>query len=485
MNPLIVIPTYVSTRRKENANNLLAVYDHTTPITAYGELPRLLKSLQDVDEVGQIAILVSADSNQAQAAEKVSRIALDFPSLHIMVIGSPEETLIQQRLVQLNLAGLNQEIGLTGYGPIRNLGLVLAHIMGFDSIIFLDDDVVVDDPDFMRKAVYGLGKLTRNHHPILAKTGYFLNAEGSYLSMSQNKWYNHFWQQGRHFNTWIRHAMRGPRLSRSNHVSGSCLAIHKEAFQRVAFDPWIPRGEDLDYLLNLRMYGSEIWFDNKWSVHHLPPTTKNEGLRFRQDVFRWVYEIKKIEFARSQIDLMPITAESLEPYPGPFLEPGLEKRARITAFLRSLVLPDGKTYREAARAASTEAVAYAEEHCAVYFDFQAVWPELMARIERDEVLQNVLVRSTRQRQALSSAQVQADARYEQSRQARANRKAERDLASEQVQDAVQSSDSLVQPVVDVEVVQAPRDEMLAYVAPVTNLDPGTTMEIRLNLGDLE
>ena len=34
--------------------------------------------------------------------------------------------------------------------------------------------------------------------------------------------------------------------------------------RRVAFDPWITRGEDTDYLLNLRMYGADVWFDNKW-----------------------------------------------------------------------------------------------------------------------------------------------------------------------------------------------------------------------------
>ena len=86
---------------------------------------------------------------------------------------------------------------------IRNLGLVLANVMGFDSIVFLDDDEVIDDADFLQKGVYGLGKLTRKGVPILAKTGFYLNSEGSYLSKSQDKWYNRFWQQGKAFNKWI------------------------------------------------------------------------------------------------------------------------------------------------------------------------------------------------------------------------------------------------------------------------------------------
>lgn len=113
-----------------------------------------------------------------------------------------------------------------------------------------------------------------------------------------------------------------PRLSRSNHVCGGCLAVHKEAFRRLAFDPWITRGEDLDYMLDLRMYGSDIWFDNQWVLRHLPPRTASEGTRFRQDIFRWLYEYRKLEYSRALIDLQQVKPASLEPYPGPFLERG-------------------------------------------------------------------------------------------------------------------------------------------------------------------
>ena len=166
-----------------------------------GELPRLLTSLQKVRGIGQIIVLVAAEpAISDQAAEKVQDIVSRFPSLNIAIIGADECNLVQQRMEQLGLGKLSKEIGLTGYGAIRNLGLVLANVMGFDSIVFLDDDEVIDDADFLQKGVYGLGKLTRKGVPILAKTGYYLNSEGSYLSKSQDKWYNRFWQQGKAFN---------------------------------------------------------------------------------------------------------------------------------------------------------------------------------------------------------------------------------------------------------------------------------------------
>ena len=406
MNPVIVIPTYVSSRRRKEPTSVTATYDHTTPLKNPGELPRLLTSLQKVRGIGQIIVLVAADqSTEAQAADKVQDIVSRFPSLNVAVIGAAEYGLVQQRMEQLGLGKLQKEIGLSGYGAIRNLGLVLANVMGFDSVVFLDDDEVIDDAEFLQKGVYGLGKLTRKGVPILAKSGFYFNSEGSFLSKSQDKWYNHFWQQGKAFNAWITKAMRGPRLSRSNHVCGGCLALHKEAFKRLSFDPWIARGEDLDYMLNLRMYGSDIWFDNQWSLRHLPPASTSEGTRFRQDIYRWLYEYRKMEYSRTQIDLMQVKPQSLEPYPGPFLEPGITKRIRITAILRSFARKDKKAYRQAAKAARAEAVMYAQRNCSKYFEFQFVWPELMARMENDQILHTVIVQSVARRQAETNPSV--------------------------------------------------------------------------------
>lgn len=432
MNPVVIIPVYITSDRRATSAGLLATYDHVTSLAQPGELPRLLSSLQKVRGLGQVIALVVSDSSIGeQAVEKVQNIASKFSTLNVLVVGVNELSLVHQRMEQLGLGSLQKEIGLVGYGAVRNLGLVLANVMGHDAVVFLDDDEVVDEADFLERAMYGLGKLTKRGVPILAKTGYYINSEGSYLSKSQNRWYNRYWQQGKAFNNWIIRAMRSPRLSRSNHVCGGCLALHKEAFKRVAFDPWITRGEDLDYMLDLRMYGSDIWFDNQWSLRHLPPSTKNEGVRFRQDVYRWLYEYRKMEYSRTQIDLLQVKPSSLQPYPGPFLEPDIQKRVRKTAFLRSLVCSDKKAYRSAAKAATNEASLYAQRNCSKYFEFQFLWPELMARIESDQVLRTALLQSVAQRHKETHSE----------------------------------------------------DAFTAYAAPASNsgIDPGVTSEIRLNI----
>lgn len=430
MNPVVVIPTIFQSvrKKKRQSDDPCARYDHPSTPGRADELRRCLQSLRFVRDLGRIMVIVGGEDDCLQeAAATVEATVNEFPDLDILVISEPENRLIHQRLAQLGVDDMEKAVGTTGYAAIRNLGLVVSAVLGHDAVVFLDDDEVVDDPDFLHAAMYGLGKLTKRGVPILAKSGFYYNTDGTYLSMSQNKWYNRHWQQGRTFNKWIEQAMYGARLSRSNHVCGGCLALHQEAFKRLAFDPWIPRGEDLDYMLSLRMYGSNIWFDNQWSLRHLPPETADEGQRFLQDIYRWLYEYRKLEFSRTQIDLLQIPPSSLQPYPGPFLQPGLTKRIKKTAFRRSLTRPNKRSYRMAAKAATNEAAAYAEKNCSKYFGFQYVWPELMNRVTGDSILSTALLQSVELRR--------------------------RHLGIE------------------------------AQPAPVYSIDPGATGEIRLNIAD--
>lgn len=398
MNPVIIIPTYVRSRGASLDAGILQTFDHATPLGARGELGRCLESLANVRGIGQIVVIVASEESISEQAESQAHaICRQFPTLHTAVFGRAEAELVQQRMSQLGLGTLYDEIGVTSYGAIKNFGLVVSHVLGFDSVVFIDDDEVVDDPDFLVKAVYGLGKMTRNGVPILAKSGYYLNEEGSYKSSKKESWADRNWPQAKLFNEWIERVMAGKRLSRSNHACGGCLALSEEAYKRVAFDPYIARGEDLDYLLNLRMYGSDMWFDNQLCLRHLPPRSSNRGLRFRQDVYRWAYEYRKVEFSRTQIDLLQLKPSSLEPYPGPFIEAGVLKRLKSTARSRMLVESDKKAYSEAMRAAGGEADAYAQSQCGRYFQLQFVWPEAMAQLKRDAILRAALVQSVSQR----------------------------------------------------------------------------------------
>jgi len=268
---------------------------------------------------------------------------------------------------------------------------VAAAVRGFTELIFIDDDEIVTSPDFLEQATYGLGKLSPKGVPILVKSGFYTDQKGNWRADEARVWYNRFWTQGKLFNQWMEAAMSRSRLSPSNILNGGCFALHREAFIRIAFDPWISRGEDLDYLLNVLMYGGQVWFDNQWSVCHIPPMNFAEGQRFRQDIYRWSYENRKLEYAKSQIDLLQVQPSQLDPYPGPFLERSVNRRALITALLRTIGRPrDRQGYLKAALAAPRDARAYALEFCGHYFDFQRLWANLIEDLEHDLISQQIL-----------------------------------------------------------------------------------------------
>ncbi len=392
MNPVIIIPTYVCNSAMPRGAGVTDTYDHMNPVARDGELVRCLSSLRDAKVDVPIAILVIAEKGAEQAAEdKVRDQAAHYPELTISVVAHTEEQGLHERMKNLGLGELVDGIALSGYGASKNLGLAYAASMGYTEAIFIDDDEIVEDSDFMEKACYGLGMLTQRGVPILIKTGFYIEKSGSYKSNARSNWYDRFWQQHRGFDRWIEHAMHGPRLSSSNTAYAGLMAIHREAYRRVSFDPWIARGEDLDFLFNVRMYGSEVWFDNMWVVRHLPPAvSKVEAKRFAQDIYRWFYEKRKLEFSSTQIDLLQIQYRSLAPYPGPFLESSIGFNTLMTALLRSIGRTgQRKGYFDAAMKARRGAKAYARDNCSNYFGFQRMWPEAIAMLEEDVQLKGI------------------------------------------------------------------------------------------------
>lgn len=199
--------------------------------------------------IGQIVVLVASEPTiENQAAEKVQATVSQFPGLNVVVVGAPELALIQQRMEQLGLGKLAKEVGLSGYGAIRNLGLLVADTLGFDAVVFLDDDEVVDDPDFLQRAVYGLGKLTKKGIPILAKTGYYFNSDGSYLSEKPGQVVQPFLAAGQGVQQVDHEGHARPTPVPFKPCVRRLPGAAQRSFQARVVRPWIPRGEGLGLL---------------------------------------------------------------------------------------------------------------------------------------------------------------------------------------------------------------------------------------------
>ncbi len=121
---------------------------------------------------------------------------------------------------------------------------------------------------------------------------------------------------------------QGERIKPTPFVFGGNMTLALDALKKVPFDPQITRGEDIDFLLNLRVNGIRFYLDRDLAIKHLPPgSTQIAWKKLREDAVRFLYERKKIR------DHDELSLSELQPYPGLFLGDDLEERIIKTAEL--------------------------------------------------------------------------------------------------------------------------------------------------------
>ncbi|MBA4370474.1 MAG: hypothetical protein C0418_02715 [Coriobacteriaceae bacterium] len=390
MVPTVVILTFWTGRRPRVGKRVLDIYDHPTPIDGESTLPDCLRSLSRAGGIDRVVVICAAtdSSIEHRAEDRVHEIAGDFPDLDVMVFGSAEMGSLHRRLEQLEFADMIPGVTLHGYGAVRNVGLIVGAALGCESVVFVDDDQLVVDEDFLAVAAEGLG-MSYEGRPVLAKSGYYVDADGHYQQQKEPHWSDTFWHIAEAYNQALALVDAPPRLRVSPVAFGGCLALHRDMYCNVSFDPWVVRGEDTDYVINARMHGGDVFLDGKWKVLHQPPKPPSKALVLRQEAYRFVYEHRKLEFAKSQVDLRQVTPESMAPYPGEFLGGSVGWRVAATALLRALAGQERSMYLKVARAALRDAPEYARKNCDNYFAFQRRWPILMERIWEDVPLKTL------------------------------------------------------------------------------------------------
>jgi GT2 family glycosyltransferase len=400
-NPLVIIPSYwtkgestrqaASERRRHHggAGGVDAPFAHPTALSdEHPPLLDCLNSLRGVEGLGRIAVLVAADDSaiEVRADERVRSIIEQFPELEIFVFGSTEAGSLFRRLEQLELAGMCRAFSIKSYGAVRNLGLAVAAVLGSDIVVFIDDDELVSTPDFLKKAVFGIGHPIHSGGYLFAKSGLVTDMQNNYYTDRERPWSDLFWHFDEIFNKAIQLALRPPQLHRAQFAFGGCLAVHREMYTKIAFDPWIMRGEDVDYVINARLHGGNIYLDDQWSIRHNSSGSRSAAARFRQNVYRFVYEHRKLEFAKSQVDLEQVSPASLMPFPGEFIASSISLRAFVTGILHAISGPERSDFWHVSFESLSRASLYARENCVNYFALQRMWSHTMNKLWRDVAL---------------------------------------------------------------------------------------------------
>jgi hypothetical protein len=395
VNPVVVIPSYWTGHDEPSTLGEVGVYDYATPITKpVPELQTCLESLEGVRGVLRVIVLVISEASCAEGARaRVNAVCRMHPDLNPLVVGAREADLMARAIGRVSPTMMGDVVSLRGYGAIRNMGLAVAAALGHDVVVFMDDDEVVADENFLINAAYGLGLATRQGLPIAVKSGCYHNSEGSpYATEEKPHWYDRRWSKRVEFNQMMHRLQGGTRISRSSYACGGCLAVGARAFCSVPFDPFITRGEDLDYVLDLRIYGYDVWFDQDWWVWRKVPPLREGVELFRQDAYRWEYEARKLQVANGSIGLHPVRPESLRPYPAEWVSPEVSRRISTTALLRAVGCREHRRYLQIWRHGHAEAREWAAREGESYFRLQTYWSKMMGAIWANPVLAQELQR---------------------------------------------------------------------------------------------
>lgn len=396
----VVIPTYwTSFNPRVRCQTSDAVYDHPTHLESQSTLPRLLNSLKSTDlprESTTISVVVAVTHRtlEGKAREKTSEIVNDYKDyfdIHHFSASTLRKIIAEDHY-------LGRLLSIYGYSNVRNVGLAIAQILKSDLIVFLDDDVIVNDQRYFCKAQEHLGK-SLDGKLLGGIAGYYTNEDGGYhLDVDPKAWWKKNWPKERKMNEAFKVIESKGRLAETTFAFGGNMVLHWKMFQKVPFDPYITRGEDMDLLVDAKMFGFKFMLDTKLSVLHLPGERSSLWSEMRQDLFRFLYMRRKLLSCKAIRNLRHVSIDSLEPYPGYFLRLGTQFDFATASCLNSLHsalqgnLDNSIEFARNLRCIPS-ALRFAEEHCLDYFEFQRKWLSYLPKIRGDKSLKDLLISS--------------------------------------------------------------------------------------------
>jgi hypothetical protein len=159
---------------------------------------------------------------------------------------------------------------------------------------------------------------------------------------------------------------------------GGNLVLHSDLFRSIPFDPYIPRGEDTDYLINASQFGLSLLFDRELQIKHLHPERPEAFFQeeLRGDIERFLYEREKVKGG---------LCVDLNPYPGYFLRWTLYPRAILTSLFLSLNYLGRREWKRAKECLTHMGLLFRERNGGRlnYLKFRADWERVMEEVQRN------------------------------------------------------------------------------------------------------
>ena len=393
-NIWITIPTYYGINSTDN-DPADTEFDHPTSIDSEGTLIRCLENLRKVKAKFTLLLITAVShSRYMESAHKkvesiIGQFLDDFEIFHISPVNLPK----------LNSVLNKPLLSLTGYGNIRNVQIVIPYIMGATMTIGIDDDEIVEDPLYLGKAIRFLNK-EYSGKQVYGMAGPYYDINGDYKfanteELASNS--NIFIKKNYFMNEALKKVMDHDKpLIKSNVAFGGNMCFSRKLVRSVCHDPAIPRGEDYDYVINAAMKNIFFYFQKKMAIVHLPPDSNSAqaGDNYRKliaDIKRFIYFRSKLKYHTEKFPEEAISLEYLMPYPGAFLEQGIDLFKHGVEALKTLY-PDFCQLHSPEEIVAN-AVIQAKINTPKFFEYREEWETMMCFIDKNIAVLKELAQS--------------------------------------------------------------------------------------------
>ena len=330
--PIIVIPSYW---KKGEPQHRDSIYDHPTDLLNPEEtISKTLTSLSNIKGENDV-LIIGAPTRPSIGKEMDNKILELIKDLKLpfnpLYFGFVDFLKLKKFLTSKFSSKFSNLLLNAGYGNIRNLCILIPHLLNYSISILIDDDEIITDPSFIDKATEFIGK--KGNGKLLGLVlGFYRNEDGSvFLDETKVPWWEFVWNKAKFMNNAFQ-IIEDPNQDRLVHTTvalGGNMVIHRDCWKKVPFDPLITRGEDMDYLRNVKYFGFDAKLDRSLFVVHKPPKSQISYLiKFNQDIFRFIY-------AATKLKELKIKVCEYDPYPGYFLK-NTEGKVLLTELLYNI-----------------------------------------------------------------------------------------------------------------------------------------------------
>jgi glycosyltransferase involved in cell wall biosynthesis len=376
MKKAIIIPVYLKLNQPEELPHLEGLRLAKRAIISLERLED-----QDFTLILPVCLDVMGETKEDPLPE-MTKFVIDevkrLRSEETWVFSNHHLRILRDYLDRLNFKYFSSLIDLKGFSRIRNTGLLLAQGLSIDAAIFIDSDEVIEDPRYLKIACEYLNEKWKGK-VVHGKGGFYVNRDGTILLSPQQLWWRSLWNKTKWMNqVWKNILSAEDRLIPSPMLLGGNLILHRSLFRHIPFDPYIPRGEDTDYLINASQEGFCLLFDREMKMKHLHP--ERTGVFYQEelkgDIERFLYERGKTK-SGSHVNL--------DPYPGYFLRWTVFPKAGLTSFFLGFDYLAKGEWNKARECLANIGLLFQEEQDSwlKYLRFKKDWENVMDILDKD------------------------------------------------------------------------------------------------------